>query len=512
MTDQPRHGAPSRGGSASGSGRGAGRGDRRPRSVQRPSERGRTADPARLTAYSVLRAVADGAYANLELPQRLRAQRLTGRDAAFATELAYGALRLQGRYDPMVAMAAGRALDAIDAKVLDTLRVGAHQILGMRVPAHAAVAETVALARQVNGAGAAGFVNAVLRRISERTWAEWLVAVTEALPDPLDRLSVEHSHPVWIVKALRAALLGHGTASAATVDAQVEQLLRADNTAALVSLVARPGLAEMGELIGAGAVPVRWSPTAATWPGGDPGGIPAVREGRAAVQDEGSQLVALALAAVPVTPAAPMTSGSRERWLDLCAGPGGKAGLLGALAIQRGAEFVASDVSEHRADLVRATVRPVIAAGASGQVSVRVGDGRAVGSDEPAGYDRVMVDAPCTGLGALRRRPEARWRKQPADVTQLAVLQRQLLASALDATRPGGVVAYVTCSPHLVETRFAVADVVKKRDDVAVLDAREFVVDASGGRLPDLGDGPAAQLWPHLHGTDAMFLALLRKL
>ena len=192
MTDRPRRDVPSRGGSGRGSGRGTGRGtghgDHRPRSLQRPSERGRTADPARLTAYSVLRAVADGAYANLELPQRLRAQRLTGRDAAFATELAYGALRLQGRYDPMVAMAAGRALDAIDANVLDTLRVGAHQILGMRVPAHAAVAETVALARQVNGAGAAGFVNAVLRRISERTPGEWLAAVTEPLPEPADRL------------------------------------------------------------------------------------------------------------------------------------------------------------------------------------------------------------------------------------------------------------------------------------------------------------------------------------
>lgn len=458
-----------------------------------------------MTAYSLLRDVAGGAYANLELPKRLRAQHLSGRDAAFATELAYGALRLQGRYDPMIAIAAGRELSAIDANVLDTLRLGAHQILGMRVPAHAAVAETVALARQVNGAGAAGFVNAVLRRLSERTLAEWIGAILDPIPDPLERLAVEHSHPLWIVKALRAALLGHGTATVETVDAQLAHLLEVDNAAALVSLVARPGLAEVGELRAAGGTPGRWAATAVTWPGGDPGGIPAVRDGRAAVQDEGSQLVAAALAAVPVTG----TAG--ERWLDLCAGPGGKAGLLGALAVQRGAQFVASDVSEHRVDLVRATLRPVVAAGAPGQVTVRVGDGRDIGTDEPESFDRVMVDAPCTGLGALRRRPEARWRKQPTDVTQLAVLQRQLLTSALDATRAGGVVAYVTCSPHLAETVFTVRDIVKKRPDVEVLDARNWLRDKHGQPIPGSGSGPFAQLWPDVHGTDGMFLALLRR-
>src|SRR5699024_155844 len=110
-------------------------------------------------------------------------------------------------------------------------------------------------------------------------------------------------------------------------------------------------------------------------------------------------------------------------------------------------------------------------------------------------------DVPCTGLGALRRRPEARWRRTPGDIGSLAGLQRELLASALDAAAPGGVVAYVTCSPHLAETRLVVADVLKPREDVTQLDARE----------PDLGRGPAVQLWPHVHGTDAMFIALLRK-
>ena len=313
-----------------------------------------------------------------------------------------------------------------------------------------------------------------------------------------------------VVTAVRAALLGHQVATADTVEGELEAALRADNDPAAVSLVARPGLAEVAELLAAGAQAPRWAPTAAFLPGGDPGAITAVRQGRAAVQDEGSQLVALALAAVPVEA---VPAGRTERWLDLCAGPGGKAGLLGALAVQRGADLVANEVSPHRAELVRRTLAAVTAAAgtAGSTVDVRVGDGREIGAAEPHGYDRVLVDAPCTGLGALRRRPEARWRRQPSDVPTLARLQRELLASALDAVRPGGVVAYVTCSPHLAETRFVVSDVVKKRADVELLDAATHLVDGAGSPLPRTGAAPYVQLWPHLHGTDAMFLALLRR-
>jgi 16S rRNA (cytosine967-C5)-methyltransferase len=149
---------------------------------------------------------------------------------------------------------------------------------------------------------------------------------------------------------------------------------------------------------------------------------------------------------------------------------------------------------------------------------VRTGDGRTLGDEEPGAYDRVLVDAPCTGLGALRRRPEARWRRTPGDLPTLTSLQRELLGSALDAVRPGGVVAYVTCSPHLAETRFVVDDVLRRRDDAERLDAREVLRSAvvPGAEL-DLGadDGGAhgldVQLWPHVHGTDAMHLTLLRR-
>ncbi|WP_347350184.1 RsmB/NOP family class I SAM-dependent RNA methyltransferase [Intrasporangium sp.] len=480
----------------------------RHRSGQRPSERARRTDPARLTAYTAMREIAAGGYANLVVPGLVREKRLHGRDAGFTTELVYGATRMRGLYDAVVAVAADRPVERVDPRVLDTLRLGIHQLLAMRVPTHAAVDETVALARQVNGAGAAGFVNAVMRRVSEHSLDDWVQLVT-AGREPRDALALRSSHPAWVVGALRAALIGHGAATPDTADEQLAALLEADNTPARVCLVARPGLATVDELVEAGATPSVTSPHGAVLPGGDPGAIPAVREGRAAVQDEGSQLVALALARAEMTGAAT----ERERWLDLCAGPGGKAGLLAAIAVERRIPFVANEVSAHRSELVRHTLGAAMARAEQVGTTVELSrlDGRELGQAGPAAYSRVLVDAPCTGLGALRRRPEARWRRRPGDVTTLAGLQRELLASAIAATAPGGLVGYATCSPHLNETRFVVRDVTRKRADVEVLDARGLFTDAAGRRLERLGDGPFVQLWPHLHGTDAMFFALLRR-
>ncbi|MDO5501761.1 MAG: transcription antitermination factor NusB [Actinomycetia bacterium] len=496
--------------SASRGGRSRDEGRRRDqRSAQAPRDRGRTGDPARRTAYGVMRAISEGAYANLELTQQLRRARLGGRDAGFVTELVSGATRLRGRYDAIIAAASSRDLARIEPPVLDVLRLGAHQILGMRVPEHAAVGETVALSRAVNGIGASKLVNAVLRRISERPLEEWVAETVPAEPG-VARFAALHSHPEWIVKALRQALLGHGASSAETVDADLEALLAADNEAPVVHLVARRGLGAEEDLREAGAEEHPLAATAWTLGGGDPGRIAAVRDGRAAVQDAGSQLVALAVAAVPLEGGAAQ---GEDRWLDLCAGPGGKAGLLAALAVQTGADLVANEISEHRAELVASTLATVreVAGDAGRTVEVQVGDGREIGAEQPEAFTRVLVDAPCTGLGALRRRPEARWRREQSDLAGLGPLQRDLLASALDATAPGGVVAYATCSPHLAETTFVVRDVLKKRDDVEILDARAYVRDREGSPLEALGDGPFVQLWPHVHGTDGMFLALLRK-
>jgi 16S rRNA (cytosine967-C5)-methyltransferase len=421
------------------------------------------------------------AYANLLLPVRLRERGLTGRDAALATELTYGTLRGRGTYDAVLAMCSDRELRRIDAPLLDVLRLGAHQLLRTRIPPHAAVATAVELARSVAGPGQAKFANAVLRKVATRDLDAWLEIVVPA--DELGRLSVAYSHPRWVVSALRDAV-GKD---------QVEALLAADNERPLVTLVARPGRASLDEL--AGTEPATYSPYAAYLTDGDPASIAAVREGRAAVQDEASQLVALALAAVPL-------DGRDTRWLDLCAGPGGKAGLLSALAAARDARLLGCDVQPHRAGLVRRAV--------DDRAGVVVADGT-VPAWPPGTFDRILVDVPCTGLGALRRRPEARWRRSPQTVAELGPLQRRLLASALDAVRPGGVVGYVTCSPHLAETRVVVDDVLRGRSDVECLDAPAALTDVAMAKLPGLGDGPYAQFWPHRHGTDALFLALLRR-
>jgi len=479
----------------------------RERTAAAPSARRRSSDPARTAAFDVLRTVADSdAYANLVLPPLLRERGIRGRDAGFATELAYGTLRLQGRYDAVLAQCTGRSLDQVDPPVLDALRLGAHQLLGMRVPPHAAVSETVGLVREQVGAGPAQFVNAVLRAVSREPLDVWLERIGDAADpggtDAVARLSAVDSHPAWVTRALREALVGHGRDAA-----EIGDLLAADNEAPRVSLVARPGLADRDDLLAAAgpdATPGRWSPTAVTLAGGgDPAGLSAVRAGTAGVQDEGSQLVALALADAPL-------DGADARWLDLCAGPGGKAALLAALAGERGARLVANEVQPHRARLVRQAV----AAAPDGAVEdVRVGDGREVGDAEPGGYDRVLLDAPCTGLGALRRRPESRWRRTPSDLAQLTALQRDLLGSALRAVRVGGVVAYVTCSPVLAETRLAVLDATRAARraglEVEVLDAPAVLHGIAPGL--DLPAREDAQLWPHAHGTDAMHLTLLRR-
>jgi 16S rRNA (cytosine967-C5)-methyltransferase len=456
-------------------------------SRSRPARRRATVDPARLAAYDVLAAVREqDAYSNLLLPPLLRSRGISGRDAAFATELAAGTIRRLGTYDAVLAACVDRGLERVDAGVLDALRLGTHQLLAMRVPSHAAVGTTVELVRSRIGHGPAGFVNAVLRKVSGGDLEGWLDRVApDSTADPVGRLSVATSHPRWVVEALAEALPGDPD--------RLRSLLEADNDPPRVTLVARPGLCTVEELAAAGAVPGELSPYALQLRGGDPGEIPAVAEGRAGVQDEGSQAVALALAEEPV-------QGPDARWLDLCAGPGGKSALLAAVAARRGARLLAVERLEHRAGLVATATR----AARRGLLGVLTADGARPAWPE-AVFDRVLVDAPCSGLGALRRRPEARWRRSPEDVDRLVPLQRALLTTAVESVRAGGVVAYVTCSPVLAETSGVVRALLAERSDVHLEDATALVPDAPG---PTPG---TVQLWPDVHGTDAMFLALLRR-
>jgi 16S rRNA (cytosine967-C5)-methyltransferase len=465
--------------------------DRRP---PRPEAAPARVQPARRIALEVIMAVREtDAYANLLLPVKLERARLNALDAALATELTYGTLRQQGYYDAVIALAANRPTEEIDSPILDVLRLGTHQLLSMRTAQHAAVDEAVSLAKEVGSRSATGFVNGVLRTITRSEPSIWHERVMAQPRNDDERLSLEHSHPVWIVRAFRAALAAEGR------EDELEDLLVADNFAPRVSLVALPGLATISEI--RGTQKAKYSPYATVSDGGDPALWPAVHEGRARVQDEGSQLAALALSR-----ARPVVRG--ERWLDLCAGPGGKAALLAAEARENGATLIANEITPARAELVRKALAVF-----PDPPQLLVQDGTLMGDRMPGQFDRILLDAPCTGLGALRRRPEARWRKQPSDVADLAGLQIALLESGLKALKPGGILAYVTCSPHLAETKVVVETVLRSAgDSVKRLDTAEVLKSVTKREL-QLGDHEDGhvQLWPHRTGTDAMFICLLER-
>lgn len=455
-------------------------------------------DPARRLAYEVLLAVAEqGAYSNLALPKALRKRQLSAQDAAFATELVYGTIRSQRFYDAVLEQCVDRPFASLDLPVKVLTRMGAHQILATRVPSHAAVSETVNIARQVTSTGPAGLINAALRRVSERSAPDWERAIT-ANASRDERLGIIYSHPDWIVRALRSALNADGKDR----ESELKALLEANNTPPYLTLVARPGLIsaeeladEAEEILNTQVALGQWVDSAVTIRSGDPGMLPSVRSALAGVQDEGSQIVARLFANVPL-------HGNDQNWLDLCSGPGGKTAYLGAIGRNRGVSVLANEINPKRAALVEKNCVNL------GNVHVQIGDGRQLSQ---TGFDRVLVDAPCTGLGALRRRAESRYRRVPEDLSVLTRLQAQLLDSAFEVTRPGGLIVYSTCSPHLAETRLICESFVQDKE-VTPVDLRALAGEVLLGKASDWeGSGPYLQLWTHKHGTDAMFIAAFYK-
>lgn len=443
---------------------------------------------SREVAYDSLLAVEkQDAYLNLVLPKALAKARLSNVDAAFATELAYGTARWQGFYDWVIEEATGRETSYIDVDALVIIRIGAHQLLELSTPAHAAIFEMVNLAKKRLKASVIGFINAALRRISERSRKEWIGKLHNSGLNNEAILSIEFSHPLWVTRALKLALQSEDASD------ELISTLISDNEAPKVSLVALPGKSQTTEAVLSreGSSPIGF-----VLNHGDPSKLTGVATGAMRVQDQGSQLAALALGEFD-----PQHSG--EKWLDLCAGPGGKAVLLAALARQNSAELTTNEVSEHRAALVATALRH------SGFTAKQLSlDGRQLPSNVQ--YDRILLDAPCTGLGALRRRPESRWRKNPEDLKNLAALQRELIESAWGALSPGGVLAYVTCSPHPTETTAQVEWLLRTFTDSELLNATEVLQKIN----PLLNLNPkrkTVQLWPHRNDTDAMFIALVRK-
>lgn len=436
-------------------------------------------DASRVLAYEVLTQVnRSDAYANLLLPKALTESSLELRDRAFVTELVYGTLRMQGRHDWMLSQVSDRAWETVDAGIVDVSRLGVHQLLEMRVPAHAAVSATVELARQVLGESRATYVNALLRRVSKWTLDEWFTSIG-SIEDPTERLSIKYSHPEWIVSAYFDLL---------RQEEEVIQALAANNIPASPTLVSWPGRSTQSDLLLLGGEPTKYSPYGATSIA-IPSEIDLIRQRKAGVQDEGSQLVGSIF-----------TEAATEKndWLDLCAGPGGKAALVSSVAQQLGKRFVANELSPARANLVEQVV---------GGGEVWVGDGRKI-TEHGRTFGAVLADVPCTGIGALRRRPELRWRRNPSDLAGLSQLQRELLDSAIDVSEVGGIIAYVTCSPHLAETKVQVVSALRRRTDIRQISVEPFLP----ANLTSAVVNHSMQLWTHRHGTDAMFLTLFERI
>ena len=423
---------------------------------------------ARAVAFAVVRRVTDeGAYSNLALRRTLERARLSDRDAAFATELSYGTLRRLVPIDRILEPLLERPLELAPKEPRAALRLGAYQLRYLRVPPHAAVSETVSLVDRRHR----GFVNAVLRRLTSTPPADVRGSSDEAV-------SIRTGLSAWAVRELRRILPDDRemeTAAAALGD-RGPVAIRVNTCRASIEEIERA-------LSGAGVETARGTvhPGSLLLDSGDPASLPGFADGAFAVQDQASSFVVGALDVVP-----------GHRILDVCAAPGGKTGHLSCLAGDTG-ELVAADASPGRLPLVRAGLERL-----GGSARLLVQDGR-----RPAvrgWFDRILVDAPCSGIGSARRRPELLWRARKDELSGLARLQVGIATAAADLLAPGGRLVYSVCTFPRAETD-AACDALLRRAPAL----EPITVDGP--------DGPAerVRLWPHRHACDAMFVAGFRR-
>ena len=432
---------------------------------------------ARLLAYELIFQVnRDGAFANIRLPELLKKSKLSANDRNLVTEISYGTLRMQLLLDYLAAKFTDRPFVELDAKIQDLLRLGVYQLTQMRVPAHAAVSETVEVARYVAGESKASYVNAILRKVSSQSIS---LDELDALPE-VEKLSIKYSHPKWIINAFYDQLKNWSS---------VEDLLGADNQATRPDIVCWPGKSSESELIKLGAHKIEELKDGFTIDG-IPSDFAPIIERRAGVQDRGSQIVVEDFLA---------TWQPGLRWLDMCAGPGGKAAYLyHSLKFREpSVDFLANEPISHRAELVKRVIGNDLVISVDGREATNF-DGK---------FDRILVDAPCTGLGALRRRPEARWRKSISDLKELVLIQEKLLESSYLLLKSKGLIAYVTCSPHISETKAQVANFLANHADMRLLNIGDL---PASNKLGVNQDG-TVQLWTHLNKSDCMFIAFLQK-
>ena len=421
---------------------------------------------ARSVALESVRRVTDeGAYSSRLIPALLSRSGLSERDRALATELAFGTLRRLPGLDRAIELRASRPVARMSPGARSVLRLGAYQIAFTRIPPHAAVGESVGLATPRER----GFVNAILRRLAD-----------DPPPPPTgdeeEDVSARTGLAPWAVRELRVLLGDDAELAAEALGERGPLSLRTNTCRSSVS-----ALSETLRAVGVDPRPASLHPDCLLLDGGDPARLPGFTDGWFAVQDQASAFVVSALDPRP-----------GDRVFDACAAPGGKAGHVGCLVGASGS-VVASDVHPERATLVRRTAQ---------RLGVRVLT-LAQDATAPAlrsGFDRVLVDAPCSGIGSARRRPELLWRPKRAELSRLAKLQVRIAAAAADILRPGGRLVYSVCTFPRAETDAACDALVRHRPEL-----RPASIDG-----PD-GPAPRIRLWPHRHGSDGMFVAAFTK-
>ncbi len=440
---------------------------------------------ARIAAYETVLAVATGAADLPSALARARAPLADDRDRALAGEIATGAIRWQAAADHLIRDFSGRPASKLDVEVLVILRLGVFQLLHLdRVPASAVVDDAVDLARRAGKRSAAGFVNAILRRISRERSQLPLPA-----SPPIDLIATTLSHPRWLAERW---IDRHGATDA-------ERWARFDNTPAALTLrvntltTTRDALAGALAAAGVETVPARFAPDALVVSNGNPLLTPLAHTGAFVVQDEASQLVGLFAAAVP-----------GERILDACASPGGKTTQMAAAMRDEGT-IVAADVRGRRLDLLTRAVT------ASGAHAIRVVQADARGTPPyRALFDAVLLDAPCSGLGTIRRDPDIRWRRSATDLPGLADGQRTMLERLATVVRPGGRLVYSTCSSEPEENEDVVRGFLDAHPEFQRETPAAFAANPALAALLD-GDG-ALKTLPFRDGLEAFYAASLRRL
>ncbi len=448
------------------------------------------AAPARRAAYAALRAVTSERADLPDALARARERLRDSRDQALAADIATGTLRWMGAIDAVIETFGQRSVSRFDPEVLDVLRLSVYQLEHLdRVPARAVVADAVELAREAKKASASGLVNAILRRVSrERDHLP-----RPPRPDPrdisgaLDYLSVTLSHPRWLAARWLARVGFEGAEAWARFNNAPAPLTLRANTLVLT----RDELARRLAACGVATRPTRFAPEGLAVVDGNPFGTPPDGEGAFVVQDEASQLVA-----------AVADAGHGERVLDACASPGGKT-IAMAAAVGGSGLLVAGDVRRRRVDLLS---RSIARSGARAVRVVRL-DAAAL----PFGpvFDLVLLDAPCSGLGTIRRDPEIRWRRSESDLDVLALAQRKMLEGAAGAVKPGGRIVYATCSSEPEEGEDLVTAFLGAHPEFVVEDPRGHP-GRSVAFASLITPGGFFRTWPHEHGLESFFAAVLR--